>query len=207
MRLFPYGESAVFCDLELEDDESRMRRTHAVARALSERLPSSDVVVGTGSIVVVGASQPEDFESLVGEALALPLAPPESSTLHVVRAIYDGPDLAEVTERTGLSRAEIIELHASRDYLVEIAGFLPGFAYLGPLDPRLVLPRRPAPRARVERGCIGIAGTHTGIYPLASPGGWNLIARAVGLTLFDASREPPILFLPGDRVRFEPADD
>jgi KipI family sensor histidine kinase inhibitor len=81
-------------------------------------------------------------------------------------------------------------------------GFLPGFAYLASVDPRLVVGRRAVPRPRVEAGSIGIAGQHTGIYPLASPGGWRIIGRVVHTRLFDAAREPPALFAPGDRVCF-----
>src|SRR4029077_7937410 len=84
--------------------------------------------------------------------------------------------------------------------------FLPGFAYLGPLDPRLVAPRRPSPRTSVPALGVGVAGDFTGIYPFGSPGGWNLIARALGPAPFDPAREPPALFWPGDRVRFVPED-
>lgn len=206
MRIVPYGDAAIFVDLELDARPDRVRRTHAVAAALRRRLPRCDVVVGTGSIVVASVSPWDDIEPLVVAALHAPLPPLGASTLHVVRAVYDGPDLDEVAERTGLGRRGVAETHAGRDYLVELVGFLPGFAYLGPVDPRLVLPRRPSPRPRVPKGSIGLAGTHTGIYPLPCPGGWNLVARALDVEPFDPRREPPLAFAAGDRVRFEIAD-
>jgi KipI family sensor histidine kinase inhibitor len=206
VRILPYGDAAIFVDLEMEGALDRVRRTHAVAAALRERLPRCDVVVGAGTVVVAEVSPWDDVEPIVVEALGAPLPRAEAAPLHVVRAVYDGPDLDDVAARAGLDRRAVAEAHAAREYLVELVGFLPGFAYLGELDPRLVLPRRASPRPRVAKGSIGVAGAHTGIYPLASPGGWNLIARAVDCEPFDPRRDPPVLFAPGHRVRFEIAD-
>jgi KipI family sensor histidine kinase inhibitor len=83
-------------------------------------------------------------------------------------------------------------------------GFLPGFAYMGPVDPRIAIPRLETPRLRVAAGSVGIAGAQTGIYPCETPGGWRIIGRTV-LKLFDAAREEPFLLKAGDRVRFVPA--
>lgn len=206
MKIRPYGDDATFVDLELDRDPLQIRRTHHVGRALRARLPDSDIVLGSGSIVIVGDSAFDELEAFVEEALASPLPPVEEAKLHIVSAIYDGPDLEDVAHRSGLAPSEVVELHAGREYLVEVVGFLPGFAYMGPLHPKLVVPRRPSPRPRIPKGSIAIAGTQTGIYPLASPGGWNLIGRALDLEPFDPHREPPILFSPGDRVRFEAVD-
>jgi len=116
---------------------------------------------------------------------------------------YDGPDLGEVANRLGTTPAQVIERHASRTYSVYLLGFVPGFAFLGELDPALVLPRRDTPRRRVPAGSVAIAGAQTGIYPLSTPGGWHLIGRTK-LRLFDPSREPAALLDVGDRVRFDP---
>ena len=86
--------------------------------------------------------------------------------------------------------------------MVELIGFLPGFAYLGPLDPRLTIGRRETPRPRVPAGSVAIAGGYTGVYPAASPGGWHLLGRALDVSLFDPLRDPPALLRPGDHVRF-----
>jgi KipI family sensor histidine kinase inhibitor len=116
---------------------------------------------------------------------------------------YDGPDLDEVAERTGLSRGQVVERHASRLYRVYLLGFAPGFAYLGELDPSLELPRRRSPRTRVPAGAVAIAGRQTAVYPLATPGGWHLIGTT-DLRLFDPEADPPALLRTGDRVRFTP---
>lgn len=122
---------------------------------------------------------------------------------HVVRARYDGPDLDAIAAHAKTDRATIVTLHASRTYVVRLVGFLPGFAYLGPVAPELSIPRRATPRPRVDAGSIALAGGYTGIYPLASPGGWHLIGRAIDCVAFDA--ETGARFGLGDRVRFEAA--
>jgi KipI family sensor histidine kinase inhibitor len=116
----------------------------------------------------------------------------------------EGPDLADVARATGLVEREVIERHAGASYDVRFLGFSPGFPYLAGLPASLFTPRRESPRRRVPAGSVAIAGAQAGIYPLASPGGWNLIGRT-DLVLFDPRREPPALLMPGDRVRFVPA--
>lgn len=116
---------------------------------------------------------------------------------------YEGeyaPDLERVAEETRLSPEEVIRLHTSSLYRVYLIGFLPGFPYLGRLDPRLVLSRKPQPES-VRAGGVGIAGLQSGIYPLESPGGWWIIGRTP-VKLFDACAHPPVLLRAGDFVRF-----
>ncbi len=112
-----------------------------------------------------------------------------------------GCDLDEVARHAGLSVADVIRLHSSAEYTVYFLGFLPGFAYLGGMDPRLATPRRKQPRVAVPAGSVAIGGQQTGVYPLASPGGWQLIGHT-SLRLFDPARDPPSLLLPGDTVHF-----
>ena len=114
---------------------------------------------------------------------------------------YDGPDLFETAERSKLSVETLIELHSAREYRAFFLGFLPGFAYCGVLDPRIVAPRLLRPRERVPAGSVAIADGQTSIYPFDSPGGWRLIGRT-DATVFDSTQEPPVLIRPGDRVRF-----
>lgn len=121
--------------------------------------------------------------------------------VHTVPVRYDGADLDEVAERVDLTRDDVIQRHSSREYHVLALGFLPGWAYLGPLDPALRLPRRTTPRTRIPAGAVAIAGLQTGVYPRVSPGGWHLIGTT-DVVLFDVNREQPALFRPGDRVRF-----
>ena len=113
-----------------------------------------------------------------------------------------GPDLDEVAAFAGCSTDEVIRRHTAPRYRVYMVGFLPGFPYLGTVDARIAMPRRSSPRVRVPAGSVGIAGAQTGVYPTAAPGGWRLIGLAE-VHAFDAEREPPSLFRPGDSVRFE----
>ena len=124
-----------------------------------------------------------------------------SNRLVEIGVRYDGPDLADVAAATGLSTSDVIARHSAPEYRVALLGFVPGFAYLGPIDPGLVLPRRASPRTRVPAGSVAIAGAQTGIYPAETPGGWHLIGRTSAV-LFDPTRDPPALLAVGDRVRF-----
>ena len=112
-----------------------------------------------------------------------------------------GPDLGEVAAAHGLTPAQVIERHSGVDYPVYFLGFLPGFPYLGGLDPSLATPRRATPRPSVPAGSVGIAGAQTGIYPLETPGGWQIIGRTP-ICLYDPHRQPPTLLAAGAYVRF-----
>ena len=114
-----------------------------------------------------------------------------------------GPDIEFVAENAGISVDEVIATHSGTDYLVYMMGFSPGFAYLGGLSEKLVTPRLSTPRAEIPAGSVGIAETQTGVYPIASPGGWRLIGRTP-VRLFVPLREPPVLVNAGDYVRFTP---
>jgi KipI family sensor histidine kinase inhibitor len=114
-----------------------------------------------------------------------------------------GPDLADVAATHGLTPAQVIELHASVTYTVYFLGFAPGFAYLGELPEALATPRLPAPRRKVSAGSVGIAGNQTGVYPVATPGGWRLLGRTP-LAMFRPDRDAMSFLSIGDRVRFTP---
>lgn len=114
-----------------------------------------------------------------------------------------GPDLESVAEWNDLTPEKVIELHSGSPYLVHMIGFSPGFPYLGGMPEEIATPRRKEPRLRVPRGSVGIAGSQTGIYPLESPGGWQLIGRTP-VALFDTQACPPGILQAGDRLRFKP---
>ncbi|OKS85643.1 5-oxoprolinase subunit PxpB [Mucilaginibacter polytrichastri] len=116
-----------------------------------------------------------------------------------------GEDLEEVAALHNLSADKVIDLHSSTIYKVYMIGFVPGFAYLGGMSAQLATPRKPSPRKVIPKGSVGIAGEQTGIYPLQTPGGWQLIGRTP-LTLFDATRTQPALLKAGDQVVFKPID-
>ncbi len=117
-----------------------------------------------------------------------------------------GPDLETVAVSKGMSTADVVRIHSEREYIVYMMGFTPGFPYLGTLDERLIMPRMDTPRTLVKAGSVAIAGSQTGIYPLASPGGWHLIGWTA-LKLFDPLSESQFLFSPGDVVKFTPIED
>ena len=171
---------------------------------------ATDVIASPGRVTVaydpLGVIDPE----ALGEQVAAISAtgrmeagiPPVT---HEIAVAYDGPDLEEVRGSHGISRAEFVAAHTAAEYLVEAIGFLPGFGYLAGLPATLATPRRSTPRRIVPAGSVGIGGGQTGVYPFASPGGWNLVGRS-SQPLFDASRSRPALLEVGDRVRFIEAD-
>jgi len=122
----------------------------------------------------------------------------------VIDVVYDGADLAEVADRTGLTTAQVINAHTATAWQVGFGGFAPGFAYLVGGDPRLSVPRRSEPRSSVPAGAVGLAGEFTGIYPRRSPGGWQLIGHT-DVVLWDIDRPDPALLTPGMWVRFRAA--
>ena len=133
------------------------------------------------------------------------IPPPRLVEIPVCYGGAFGPDLAEVASLCSLSPEEVIARHVAASYRVYMIGFSPGFAYLGGLDATLAAPRRSTPRLKVPAGSVGIAGMQTGIYPLATPGGWQIIGQTPR-HLFLPSEEEPCLLNPGDRLRFIPID-
>lgn len=114
---------------------------------------------------------------------------------------YNGEDLSFVAAGRGLTEQELVRIHCEKVYRVFMIGFLPGFAYMGPVDERIATPRHASPRLAVKPGSVGIAGTQTGIYPITSPGGWQLIGQTP-VKIFDPAKEQPCLLRAGDSVQF-----
>lgn len=117
-----------------------------------------------------------------------------------------GPDLEYIARRTGLDPREVVRRHISREYPINMIGFLPGFPYLSGLDASIAAPRLENPRELIPAGSVGIGGNQTGVYPIASPGGWRLIGRTP-VRLYDPHRNPPVLYRAGDRIRFYPVSE
>ncbi len=186
------------------------------AQAIAAHLRSTgnwiEVVAGIDSVVVRFDAASEDAQaarSRLEDALKAEIRPlEESQELIEIPVVYGGeygPDLEELCETTGMTRDEFIALHTGGDYRVEMIGFTPGFVFIGGLDERLLVPRREQPRQRVEAGSIGIADGRTGIYALASPGGWTIVGRTP-FGLFDAASEDPFPIRAGMRIRFRAID-
>ena len=116
-----------------------------------------------------------------------------------------GPDLEEVAEHNQLSEKEVVQIHTQQPYLIYMLGFMPGFPYLGGLDKKLHTPRRSEPRLKIEAGSVGIANNQTGLYPMDSPGGWQIIGRTP-LKVFDLNREPMTMYEAGDYIQFYEID-
>ena len=199
-------------------DEATNRRVRAISALLDSRaLPCIvDLIPAFASVAVhydpalVDGDETEEspYERLVNTLQSL-LADVQDNDFGVPRVVeipvcYGGdlgPDLEDVARQHDMDVDDVVRIHTAGDYLVYMVGFMPGFAYLGGLAPELVTPRRSSPRTAVPAGAVAIGGQQTGVYPLVSPGGWNLIGRTP-LRVFDVSRENASLMEAGDRVRF-----
>jgi KipI family sensor histidine kinase inhibitor len=210
-----FGDAAVLITLDSEATEASAARAQALARRIRESVAGGDpldAVVPAATSVLVHID-PTRVEAAIErlEALADQLEPeddrwPDDRPTVEIPVRYggtDGPDLEAVADATGLSPERVIELHAGAEYRALFLGFVPGFAYLGPLPRELVLPRRATPRVRVPAGSVAIAGTQAAVYPIESPGGWHLLGRT-SIPMWDPGRDPPAMLMPGGRVRFVP---
>ena len=142
-------------------------------------------------------------EAQVGSLADAPVPAPRVVEIPTAYGGDFGPDLPFVASHNGLSEADVVSIHAGADYLVYMMGFSPGFPYLGGMSERIATPRLTTPRTVIPAGSVGIAQAQTGVYPVESPGGWQLIGRTP-IPLFDASRHPPVIVEPGDSIRFVP---
>lgn len=203
---------------QLGDDALLVTFAHAISWDVGVRVRSAanrirdmqlssvtDVVPAYTALAVYFDAKRVSFESLVTVIADVvntkEVHRQDDSVLIEIPVRYNGPDLAEVSEQTGLTIGEVIQRHSSRTYRAYMSGFAPGFAYLGDLDESLVLARRAVPRVRVPAGSVAIAGVQTAVYPLETPGGWHLIGTTSAV-MFDALRDQPALIRPGDTVRF-----
>jgi len=214
-RFLLAGDSALVVEFGDEISEEVNRRVHALAHALAKNsLPGLGEAVPTYRSLLIhydplrlSCEEVKAFVSKLlqrGEEASLP--EPKMVEIPVVYGGEFGPDIEFVAEHNGLSVEEVIRLHSGATYTVYMLGFTPGFAYLGGLPEALATPRLPTPRKLVPAGSVGIAGAQTGIYPIATPGGWRLIGRTP-LKLFDPHHDPPALLGPGDKVRFVPISE
>lgn len=207
-RIVPAGDRALLIAFGATISPQTLADVMAFDAALKRRRPSGLVstVPAYGSLLCAFDPDVTDGPTLERELSAMPVPPARRlrQTLHEVPVRYHGPDLERVAQHARLSVSDVVTIHAGVEYLVYAVGFAPGFTYCGELPEVLATPRLASPRTRIEPGSVGIAGRQTGIYAVASPGGWNLIGRTQ-LSLFDPHRRPPARFRPGDRIRFVPS--
>lgn len=211
----PAGDAALHVAFAERIDPHVNANCVALSRALRTRLGRTlrDVAIGYATVTVYFNPLEVDANWLQGE---IETAIDEIGTTGATAVSGDGavlevpvryggdmgPDLPDVAEFAGCSASQVIERHTAREYRVYLVGFVPGFAYMAEVDPVIAAPRRPTPRTAVPPGSVAIAGGQTGIYPIVTPGGWNIIGRT-SLLPYDPSRAEPFLFRPGDRVRFK----
>jgi KipI family sensor histidine kinase inhibitor len=205
-RLAPMGDAALLVEFASSISAAAYAQVQAAHAALA-RLPDVELVPAYASLLV--CYPPEVSYGTIRRRVlaalrrATTFSPPERPLITIPTRYggADGPDLPAVAALHGISEAEVVGLHTASVYTVYMLGFAPGFAYLGSLPPQLDTPRLAIPRLRVPAGSVGLAGRQTGIYALSTPGGWQIIGRT-DLPLWEATREPPTLLRPGDRVRF-----
>ncbi|MDM0012416.1 5-oxoprolinase subunit PxpB [Variovorax sp. J22P168] len=207
LRLHALGEAALLCELPPPATLAHQQRIWALATEALQWRGVHEVLPGMNNLSLLFDPTQVDAAELEMQVLA---AWPQLAASGVqgrrieIPVAYGGeagPDLAEVARHTGLSPAEVVRRHSGGDYVVYLLGFLPGFAFMGGLAPELATPRRAEPRVAVPARSVGIGGEQTGIYPLVSPGGWQLIGRT-SLEMFDPGAAEPTLLRPGDHVRF-----
>ena len=214
-KLFVVSDTA--CCVEYGDsiDEQLSRKVAALTQMLDDTRPAAviEVVPTYRSVMVEYDPVLMNHEQMA--ALLLDMAGRVGGDSAAVGRTVEipvcyggayGPDLQEVAAEVGLSEQAVIDIHSGGSYPVYMMGFTPGFPYLGGMDTRIAAPRLATPRTLIPGGSVGIAGEQTGIYPLASPGGWRLIGRTP-LSLFDKGSDTPFLLSAGDRVRFVPVDE
>ena len=210
MQVVPLGDRALLIQLGSTIDDETHRRVRAIsARLKSSKVPGLIEIVPAFASVAVHYDPARAPYVRFAEAVQAALANLGDESLPAPRTVEipvryggeDGPDLAVVADAHGLSADDVARLHSAATYRVYMLGFAPGFAYLGGLPESLATPRRAEPRTAVPAGSVGIGGSQTGIYPLTTPGGWQIVGRT-SLTLFDPRRTPPTLLAIGDIVRF-----
>ena len=212
-RISRLGEETWVVEFEPRLDPHTNDRVLAMARAMDRQKLAGvlDIVPAIASLAVHVEADLIDEDALYATLEHLADVPGEEQApraSHDVPVCYEGahaPDLQAVADWSGCSTSEVITRHSGIEYRVFMIGFLPGFAYLGAVDDRIAAPRRAVPRLKVPAGSVGIAGSQTGVYPLESPGGWQIVGRTP-IGMFDPRREPPVRMQAGDRVRFVPID-
>ncbi len=215
VRYLPAGDTGLIVEFGNEINPAVNRRVHDLASAIRDnKVPGIIELVPTyRSLSILYDPMQQSFadlkkalDTLLGSLKEGKIAPPKVVELPVIYGGKYGPDLDFVCQHSKLSQNEVIRIHTGAAYLVYMVGFTPGFPYLGGMDERIATPRLKTPRTTIPAGSVGIAEKQTGVYPIESPGGWQLIGYTP-VKLFDPSREPPVLLEPGNFVRFVSVDE
>jgi inhibitor of KinA len=214
-RIVPAGDAALIVEFEERIDPAVNARTIAAADALEAASLAGvrDVVPTFRSVAVYFDPLRTKYDALIAAIEEAATRPPPEVSQDAPRVRIPvcyggddfGPDLGRVAAFAQMSDADVIRVHADVTYRVFMVGFVPGFAYMGVVDPRIAMPRHSTPRVRVPLGSVGIAGVQTGVYPAETPGGWQVIGRTP-VKPFDPQRSEPFLLKAGDAVEFFPID-
>jgi inhibitor of KinA len=209
-RIVPVGDAAVLIELGHQIDAATNRRVQTIDAWLQGRRPHgivecvpayASLLIHYDPLVLSFAEVRQWADEQLSNATEISTGRPRRIEVPVIYGGPDGPDLGAVAALHDLTPSDVARIHAGRDYTVYMMGFTPGFAYLGDLDACIAAPRLQSPRTQVPAGSVGIAGLQTGIYPIQSPGGWQLIGRT-SMQLFDVEADEPFAIGPGDIVRF-----
>ncbi|HVE60276.1 MAG TPA: 5-oxoprolinase subunit PxpB [Chitinophagaceae bacterium] len=216
--LFPLGDNAILIDFGNELNEGINKKLLSIFEKIKDQhLPGVlDVVPAYSSLTIhydvmkilekAGSKPVFDFitnqvKKIIDEVKDISFEENRKISIPVCYDEEFGLDLSFLANKKNLNIEDVIQLHTAKSYRVYMIGFLPGFAYMGEVDEKIQIPRKENPRTNVEAGSVGIAGSQTGIYPLQSPGGWQIIGRTP-LQIFDKGKTEPVLLQPGDEIKF-----
>lgn len=214
VRFLLTGDTSLTVEFGNEISESINARIRAFGIALSDsKIPGMIETVPTYRSVTVHYDPEviryeelvEKLQSLLGQLDQIQIPPSQVLEIPVLYGGEMGPDLDFVAEHAGMTSEEVVKIHTSTEYLIYMLGFTPGFTYLGGMDERIATPRLKTPRVKIPAGSVGIAGSQTGVYPIDSPGGWQLIGQTP-VHMYDADRAEPILPKAGQYIKFYAID-
>lgn len=206
----PLGEGAIVIEAGTEINEDTQKRIQAIAALLEAEPPAwmvefipafTTVTVFYNPLAALYESVKSDLETLLPHAEEIPSSLSRTVEIPVCYGGEFGPDLDFVAEHNGLTPEQVIDIHTSGTYSVSMIGFAPGFPFISGMSEKIAAPRRDSPRLRIPERTVGIAGKQTGVYPIETPGGWQLIGRTP-IRLFRPEQEIPSLLRAGDKIAF-----
>ncbi|SHJ71395.1 5-oxoprolinase subunit PxpB [Paramaledivibacter caminithermalis] len=215
IKFVPSGDSGLILEVGNEISKDINKKIRALGYCIEEKKLDEiiEIIPTYTTILIIYDSIKSSYKELVEKLNDIEksinnIKLPPAEVIHIP-TLYGGDygmDLENVAKHNGLTRDEVIDIHSSPNYLVYMLGFTPGFTYLGGMSEKISTPRLEIPREKIPAGSVGIAGSQTGIYPIDSPGGWQIIGRTP-LKLFDPERNPSVLLKAGQYLKFEPVNE